>query len=448
MASLVSKSDSLDVLEDAHTQTKPSTSTTVVDKDDLKFQKKTGWYIFFSVLLGIMLLNIPFIVLTFNIREGSILQGLAKISYGSATLTAKSKLYATKNASGTITNDELLDWATLGNASKALQQDVVDLHADGKQSYNYALASGIIHIVLTLGVIVYVVGFKRKSKVIKSRGVHFLAHLFVAVIIALVMALCLSAVATLQIKAYDPFVAGSAVYKEAYFSFGFLTVLSGHNLFCAMVSRSRLVYLAFNVKTGAKKKSLTAFTYWEIFPIHFFMALIMGLTLTIYTFGSFGPNATKWKSMSMIPVQIIYLMWTIYYTWHCRHANIEYSDIYINLRCTLVINIFLIGATLIDNLTETMLDGVLFQYAFQGYALTYIIDQFSSLAFLEYNIDQRTKATSNSQNSRSKTTCTKSNNALSLVTSMTLTHEYSKSLEVYDGEDEVDLHDDIVVEVV
>eukprot|EP00121_Abeoforma_whisleri_P005277 Awhi_evm1s4778 len=371
---------------------------------DFIYQKKYGFLVFSLMLIFILIINLPFMVITYNIQDKSVTTSLKTIGLAGEALKGKiESAFGLAYQDGVATEEELLGIQELQVAgAREITALIQDLRKNCKTAWDLALISGLIHILISLSVIGCVI-WQKESRLVKSRGKHFLIHLLVCIPIALIFGLISTAVALLQIPAFDPILVNGDVYRDAYYAFGIVFLFFGHALLSALISRSRLVYLAYNL---ANAQEIGPYTYWKIMPLHITTYIFMLVIITVFTYANHDMDE-KWVNVHSVPVQMLYLSLIGYLTFKLKDAAIEYSDLYINLRCMCFEFVFITSAILLQGLTDTFLDAIIFQYAYFSFAVLYLLDQFSSLFFTRYMVRRHSSnATGTNKTSRTGTSRT------------------------------------------
>eukprot|EP00122_Pirum_gemmata_P010302 Pgem_evm1s9522 len=408
------------------------------------FKKKYGTLIIFAVSLITLIFNIPFAAVSCSIRwkDGStLLTELATKAYildatqkhleeGQTQLEQQYVDFLILNQTmyadpGSYTSE---DWnqlnetgyelmtkqSELQTAGTQLQADAIalsqekeEIEGDLKTIWHLSIASGVVNMSLCMGILCIGV-YYRTSTVVRSRGTPFLLHMCFTIFLAIISAMLLAALRLIQFPELltDPEKLTTVSIIVAY-----CVVFFSLNCYAAITNRMRIVYNAFNVRSNNFENKHPIFNYWILTPIHFVVFLVSLIPYTIKE--TTDHLQSPLTSLSYLIIVIVYGIWVGFYTWKCRRGATQYSDLYINFRCILIISITF-GTTIIcDSIGNNMVGTIGWQYSMQIFSLFYLLDSLTELGTLEWlHVKEMTRRseTSQSRTTRSRHTKSRLNN--------------------------------------
>eukprot|EP00122_Pirum_gemmata_P014822 Pgem_evm1s13833 len=113
-----------------------------------------------------------------------------------------------------------------------------------------------------------------------------------------------------------------------------LAIFCLNSVMSAVLSRMRLVFHAFDIKSNVDIKS--KWSYFKIIPIHVLLFFISIISPILYFFGpAISPSLKPSSASPSALIFYLYVVWLLYYTYKLRDAPTQFSDAITNLRCTL-----------------------------------------------------------------------------------------------------------------
>eukprot|EP00121_Abeoforma_whisleri_P014134 Awhi_evm2s13035 len=350
---------------------------------------KYSWIVFGFVLLFVLTLNVPFIWISYSMRPNEIRFYITELLKEEGYLKHVGALFLKQNK--TSEDITLLgNWtpAELQRAGAELENKVAHFHHLNGIIWKYCYGTAIVHLVI-YAVVVLVTSWYKHSKVVRSRGKYFLAQVFICAPLAMVFALFQSGVALFRFPNVN-------ILNANYASI-FLSNFFAQGMYSSIINRMRIVYHAFQVKQTRSPRTRSKWLYYfEMVPVQLVIFLVSMSTITAYVFADWN---TKYYRFALFCPIFIYPCWGMFYSWKCRNVSIEFNDFNINMRNVTYISGFFLFLIMFDTFDSSVVGDVGYQFAIQSFIVLYLLDVFSSLAYIHYH-NEYTR--SESQSSKSK----------------------------------------------